>query len=272
MLRSHAHSSAVSVCCVHMVSRPVRPIRENGHLLGVFVVSVRHGAHFWWLSASRTGYVLKFAFVSRFVLKKSVVSSSRPSALTTGPQRCTNEQLKTTASIDDALRAGASRKTSIACSSALAIGEASPAPRPSRQLLGHLTKCCAPAPVAAMIAQALGRWLSNLQPSPAPSLPTGPGEPNQRLRQLASKAFAHQNNVGWGHFLRGRLSLHWKLRVAERCKRRQPGGARNPSLRAAKAAGAAWGLLLVVWAARNGELHGKDYEEQRAIALKADAK
>jgi hypothetical protein len=28
-----------------------------------------------------------------------------------------------------------------------------------------------------------------------------------------------------------------------------------------------WQIFLTIWYTRNGELHGKDYEEQRAIAL-----
>ena len=31
---------------------------------------------------------------------------------------------------------------------------------------------------------------------------------------------------------------------------------------------AIWQIFLTIWLTRNGELHGKDYEEQRAIALK----
>jgi hypothetical protein len=34
-----------------------------------------------------------------------------------------------------------------------------------------------------------------------------------------------------------------------------------------KTVNAVWDLFLVIWTARNGELHGKDYEEQQAIAL-----
>jgi hypothetical protein len=30
---------------------------------------------------------------------------------------------------------------------------------------------------------------------------------------------------------------------------------------------AIWQIFLTIWYTRNGELHGKDYEEQRAIAL-----
>jgi hypothetical protein len=63
--------------------------------------------------------------------------------------------------------------------------------------------------MAKMIMQALDQWFSNLQPNLVPRLPTGPDIPNQHLHQLIIKAFVHQNNIGWGHFLRGRLSLHW---------------------------------------------------------------
>jgi hypothetical protein len=34
-----------------------------------------------------------------------------------------------------------------------------------------------------------------------------------------------------------------------------------------KTVDAVWDLFLVIWTARNGELHGKDYDEQQAIAL-----
>lgn len=112
--------------------------------------------------------------------------------------------------------------------------------------------------MADTIMQALDRWFSNLQPNLVPSLPTGPDEPNQHLHQLINEAFVHQNNIGWGHFLRGRLSLHWKLCIAEYYKYRQPGDTYNPNLWMTKTVDAVWDLFLVIWTARNGELHRKD--------------
>jgi hypothetical protein len=107
--------------------------------------------------------------------------------------------------------------------------------------------------MADMIMQALDRWFSNLQPNLVPSLPTGPDEPNQHLHQLINEAFVHQNNIGWGHFLRGRLSLHWKLCIAEYYKYRQPGDTYNPNLWMTKTIDAVWDLFLVIWTAQNGE-------------------
>jgi hypothetical protein len=37
-----------------------------------------------------------------------------------------------------------------------------------------------------------------------------------------------------------------------------------------KTVDAVWDLFLVIWTTRNGELHGKDYDEQRAIASPRD--
>jgi hypothetical protein len=34
-----------------------------------------------------------------------------------------------------------------------------------------------------------------------------------------------------------------------------------------KTVDAVWDLFLVIWTTRNGELHGKDYDEQQVIAL-----
>jgi hypothetical protein len=121
--------------------------------------------------------------------------------------------------------------------------------------------------MAQVIMTALDRWFANLQPALTPRLPTGPDEPNQHLHELINDAFVHQNNIGWGHFLRGRVSLHWKLCIAEYYKIRQPGDTYNPTLWMTKTVDAIWDYFLAIWTERNGELHGRNYEEQQAIAL-----
>jgi hypothetical protein len=70
---------------------------------------------------------------------------------------------------------------------------------------------------------ALDQWLVNLPPALVPRLPSGLDESNQLLHRLIIKAFDKQTDIGWGHFLRGRLSLHWKKCIAEYYKHRQPG-------------------------------------------------
>jgi hypothetical protein len=87
------------------------------------------------------------------------------------------------------------------------------------------------------------------------------------LHVLINDAFAHQTSIGWGHFLRGHLSLHWKKCIAEYYKFRQPGESYNPNLWMTKIIDAIWDYFLLIWTDRNGKLYGKDYDEQRAIAL-----
>ena len=71
-----------------------------------------------------------------------------------------------------------------------------------------------PASMAKVIMTALDQWFSNLPPELVPHLPTRPDDPNQQLHHLINDAFVHQNYIGWGHFLWGCLSLHWKQCIA----------------------------------------------------------
>jgi hypothetical protein len=91
--------------------------------------------------------------------------------------------------------------------------------------------------------------------------------PNMQLHLLINNAFVSQNYIGWGHFLRGRLSLHWKRCIAEYYKVPQPGDKFNPNLWMQKTINTLWQVFLTIWHIQNGELYGKDYEEQHAIAL-----
>jgi hypothetical protein len=88
------------------------------------------------------------------------------------------------------------------------------------------------------------------------------------LHELINDAFSHQTSIGWGHFLQGCLSLHWKQCIAEYYKFRQPGDSYNPNLWMMKTVDAIWDYFLLIWTDRNGELYGKDYDKQQAIALK----
>jgi hypothetical protein len=121
--------------------------------------------------------------------------------------------------------------------------------------------------MAQVIMAALDKWLANLPPALVPHLPTGPDESNQLLHKLINDAFNRQTDIGWGHFLWGRLSLHWKKRIAEYCKVWQPGDTYNPTLWMMKTVDAIWDYYLTIWNAWNGELYGKDYDKQQAIAL-----
>jgi hypothetical protein len=79
------------------------------------------------------------------------------------------------------------------------------------------------APMAQVIMAALDQWLANLPPTLVKHLPTGLDESNQLLHKLINDAFDKQMDIGWGHFLRGCLLLHWKMCIAEYYKVRQPG-------------------------------------------------
>jgi hypothetical protein len=57
------------------------------------------------------------------------------------------------------------------------------------------------------------------------------------------------------------------LCIAEYYKVWQPGDAVNPSLWMQKTINAIWQIFLMIWLMQNGELHGKDYEEQCSIVL-----
>jgi hypothetical protein len=91
---------------------------------------------------------------------------------------------------------------------------------------------------------------------------TGPYESNLLLHRLINKAFDKQTNIGWGHFLRGRLSIHWKRCIAEYYKHRQLGESYNLTLWMTKTIDAIWDYVLTIRTTRNGKLYGKDYDEQ----------
>jgi hypothetical protein len=90
---------------------------------------------------------------------------------------------------------------------------------------------------------------------------------NTCTHELINDAFAHQTSIGWGHFLQGCLSLHWKKCIAEYYKSRQPGDSYNPNLWMTNIVDAIWDYFLLIWIDRNGKLYGKDYDKQRVIAL-----
>jgi hypothetical protein len=135
------------------------------------------------------------------------------------------------------------------------------------QFVNHLAKLHTPAPMANIIMTALNHWFSNLPPNLVPCLPTGHNEPNCQLHWLINNPYVHQNYIGWGHSLWGCLTLQWKSCIAEYYKVHQPGDAFNPSLWMQKTTDAIWQIFLMIWLMWNGELHGKDYEEQCAIML-----
>jgi hypothetical protein len=67
--------------------------------------------------------------------------------------------------------------------------------------------------------------------------------------------------------LDGDLSLHWKQCIAEYYKVWQPGDMYNPNLWMQKTIDMIWQVFLTIWNTQNGELYGKNYEEQCKIAI-----
>jgi hypothetical protein len=84
--------------------------------------------------------------------------------------------------------------------------------------------------MANSIVSALNRWFLHLPPGCVPWLPSGPNNLIWQLHLLINDAFVSQNYIGWGHLLRGCLSLHWKRCIAEYYKVCQPGNKFNPNL------------------------------------------
>jgi hypothetical protein len=71
-----------------------------------------------------------------------------------------------------------------------------------------------------------------------------------------------------GHFLRGRIAKTWRRAIAHYYYERWPGIHFNPALWARKTIDLVWTTFQTIWLCRNGKLYGKDYDKQRAIALR----
>jgi len=112
------------------------------------------------------------------------------------------------------------------------------------------------------------KWLSGRQAT-APLIDANDDDDDNHheLHSLINTAYEHQCYIGWAHFFRGRISKKWKDAIAYYYKERQPGEPFNPTLWMRKTIDQMWKFFLTIWHCRNGELHGKDYEEARAIAL-----
>jgi hypothetical protein len=99
-------------------------------------------------------------------------------------------------------------------------------------------------------------------------LPTDDDEPNATLHQLFNEAYHNQCTIGWGHFLRGRIAKTRRRAIAHYYYERRPGSHFSPALWAQKTINQVWTTFRTIWLCRNGELYGKDYEEQCATALR----
>jgi hypothetical protein len=131
----------------------------------------------------------------------------------------------------------------------------------------HFSDYHTPAPMSAMIIASVTLWFEGRHPT-VPLLDVSPNNVNCELHQLINDAYNHQCRIGWGHFLRGRISLHWKIAIRKYYSERQPGLFYNPNLWSRKTIDQMWKVFLTIWHCRNGELYGKDYDEQREIALR----
>ena len=114
---------------------------------------------------------------------------------------------------------------------------------------------------------ALEHWFQNLRPDIVPRLPTNDNNPNRQLNQAINDAYAHQNYIGWGHFLHGHVSKHWKVCIALYYKECLPGDKFTPMLWMRKTVDEIWQIFLMIWTCWNGKKYGKDYKEQHEIAL-----
>lgn len=135
--------------------------------------------------------------------------------------------------------------------------------------LDHLTRYHTPKPMADALLTTMKRWLQNL-PYQTPTFVLSDDDPlDQRLQTSLETAFQKQNDIGWAHFFRGRLTKAWKDVIALYYKERQPDEPHNPTLWMRKTVDQLWEFYIAIWYCRNGELHGHDFEEQKKIALEA---
>jgi hypothetical protein len=121
--------------------------------------------------------------------------------------------------------------------------------------------------MANMIITSLEDWYNKKRPT-ITLLPTDDDDPNATLHQLINEAYHDQCTIGWGHFLRGRTAKTWRRAIAHYYYERRPGHLFNPTLWARKTIDQVWTTFRTIWLCRNGELYGKNYEEQQTIALR----
>lgn len=135
------------------------------------------------------------------------------------------------------------------------------------EMRNHFARHHTPAPMAALIIDSLEAWYDGHRPTIS-LLPTDDDDPNATLHRLINEAYYDQCTIGWGHFLRGSIAKTWKRAIAHYYYERRPGRKFTPTLWARKTADQIWTTFRTIWLCRNGELYGKDYDEERAIALR----
>jgi hypothetical protein len=135
------------------------------------------------------------------------------------------------------------------------------------ELASHFSRYYTPAPMAKLITDVLRRWFDGSPPI-ALHLPTD-DESTAELHAAINKAYDHQREIGWGHFLRGRLSSQWRHPIALYYKERKPERTVTPKLWVRKTIDQMFKTFRMLWLCRNGEKHGKNYQEARTIALQA---
>jgi hypothetical protein len=120
--------------------------------------------------------------------------------------------------------------------------------------------------MATLIIECLEAWYDGKHPT-VTLLPTNDNDRNATLHRLINEAYHDQCAIGWGHFLRGRITKTWKLAISHYYYERRPGRRFNPALWARKTIDQVWTTFRTIWLCRNSELYGKDYVEEQAIAL-----
>jgi len=96
--------------------------------------------------------------------------------------------------------------------------------------------------MATTIMDSIEQWLAGRHPNTQHLITCD--DPNVDLHALINTAYKHQNFIGWGHFLRGCLSLKWKTVLAYYYHGRQPGELHNPKLWMRKTINQLWKFIL----------------------------
>ena len=107
-----------------------------------------------------------------------------------------------------------------------------------------------PSEVATEIMFGLRNWLEPLKTTPTCT---------QEKEKALILAIKKQNNIGWEHFIRGRIAIEWGYLVNRKLKEQKI----SPEEMDAETWGAKliainWKYVLEMWKLRNGEEHGTD--------------
>jgi hypothetical protein len=114
-------------------------------------------------------------------------------------------------------------------------------------LQAELIRLQTPSAIQVAIIHGITAWLSKTPLLPIQLLVTNASP------SLAS-AYDTQKRIGWDHFIRGRIALHWSSLIA--------GNQTTKTVWGTAIISNCWSMVLRLWSQRNNEYHGADLQDQ----------